>query len=175
MRVGEKGFVWAWGDWYPATVESVARTRATVAYATRQGRKARTKKVRIDGDEWATGQRPRLGPESWRVKAEAREQARKAERAAILNELGEPWGEPVEEYSLRGEMTKNLLKWAAGSSIFCKGCERTMDWRRTVILETSKRTVVRCSKCFEATYRPMLVQAGERANAIEVTDGRHFI
>lgn len=85
-------------------------------------------------------------------------------------------------------ITRNLLKFAAGNAIFCKGCNTIMDWKRTVIIEvvgvtTGKNfgTMTLCTKCADAALphiharRPQgEAKAGEPLK-IETTDGRQFI
>lgn len=76
-------------------------------------------------------------------------------------------------------VTRNLLKYAAGQTMFCPGCDQVMDWRQTMILDVTKdsapiRTMVLCSPCADKRLPNLEALCKEKGLTLEVTDGRKF-
>ena len=74
-------------------------------------------------------------------------------------------------------VTRNLLKYAAGQTMFCPGCSQCMDWRRTMILDVTKdsapiRTMVLCTTCADKGLLSLEALCKEKGLTLEVTDGR---
>ena len=68
-------------------------------------------------------------------------------------------------------ITRNLLKYAAGRSIFCPLCQEVLDCKRTVILEAGSISKTLCASCWDTTLKPLIEAKGILAKC-EVTDGR---
>lgn len=63
-------------------------------------------------------------------------------------------------------IARNLVKYAAGTAIFCPRCGDVMDCKRTIVLSDGKREVVMCDKCYGRA--PGNVKSG----SITLYDGR---
>lgn len=73
------------------------------------------------------------------------------------------------ESFLRPQLDKQLLRWAVGREISCRGCGAILDVRRAVLADSpTVGSVVVCGTCWD--------KAGEHVRAtcpdVEVTDGR---
>ena len=72
------------------------------------------------------------------------------------------------------EITRNLLKYAAGHSIFCNKCNRVLDWKATALIEAKQNdktvaSVTCCTKCLDARYEA-LHQAIDEINKMDGKD-----
>jgi hypothetical protein len=75
---------------------------------------------------------------------------------------------------MKREVEKNLLKYAAGHSIFCNGCNRVLDWKSTAIIDAIQNgkavsSVTCCTKCLDARYGA-LHQAIDEVNKLDGKD-----
>ena len=74
--------------------------------------------------------------------------------------------------SMQSIITNQILKSAAGAAMFCGRCETSLDYRRCVLVEDTKRgrSAVVCASCFKAVEHlkdeEMIAQ-----NGIEITRG----
>ena len=48
-------------------------------------------------------------------------------------------------------LQRNLLRWAVGRALFCRGCETILDWRRAALVTTEEPSsaFVLCRRCWE--------------------------
>ena len=85
----------------------------------------------------------------------------------------------LDSFMLR-EVTKNLLKYAAGQAITCPTCGSIMDWKRTCIIEVHQgestlRTYALCAACWDKAKAGVeAAMAKKPMLTLEVTDGRTF-
>jgi hypothetical protein len=49
---------------------------------------------------------------------------------------------------MRDIVNRNLLKYAAGTAVTCRGCDDIMDAARTVVVTSPSRTWVGCARCW---------------------------
>ena len=72
----------------------------------------------------------------------------------------------MEPGSMQWTIARNLVKYAAGTAMFCPRCEAILDQSRTVVLSDGTRTVTMCDQCYGKS--PGNIKRG----SIEVYDGR---
>ena len=74
-----------------------------------------------------------------------------------------PQVKSLDQYMVN-KINGELLKFAAGNHMFCKGCDQVLDWKTTVIIEAEKDsktvTVVSCNKCFNPKGLKALEEKG---------------
>jgi hypothetical protein len=75
---------------------------------------------------------------------------------------------------MKQQITRNLLKYAAGHSIFCNGCGKVLDWKTAAIIEAMQNnkavaSVTCCTKCLDARYGA-LHQAIDEVNRMDGKD-----
>ena len=65
---------------------------------------------------------------------------------------------------------RRILKFAAGTEIFCPKCENLLDWRTTAIISLGPNSSTVCTKCLDA----LKAKLGAKINnvAIDILDGR---
>jgi hypothetical protein len=75
--------------------------------------------------------------------------------------------------TLTSVLTKNLLKHAAGTAIFCTNdkCRRILDCKTTVIVEVGEHTRVVCTDCWDASKKLL---TPEQLEKVTITDGRDY-
>ena len=67
-------------------------------------------------------------------------------------------------------VNRNLVKYAAGSAIFCPFCSEIMDAKRTVVLSAGSITKVVCARCWDTNLKPLIKP--ETLARCEILDGR---
>lgn len=74
--------------------------------------------------------------------------------------------------TMESTVTRNLLKHAAGQTMFCPVCEVVLDWRRTAIVSIGPNERACCTPCLDRAK----AELGDKFNnpAIKVIDGRDF-
>jgi RNase P subunit RPR2 len=67
---------------------------------------------------------------------------------------------------------RNLLKHAAGQTMFCPVCETCLDWKKTVVVDVGGGHLIRvlCRDCWDNKVLPFV--SSERLAACEITDFR---
>lgn len=70
---------------------------------------------------------------------------------------------------LRPTLDRNLLRWAVGRAILCRGCGDVLDCRRAVLADSpTAGAIVVCGACWDRVARTVR----ERVPDVDVTDGR---
>lgn len=82
------------------------------------------------------------------------------EREAVAADADDLWPE------FRRHVAVNLLKWAAGQTMFCPLCEVVLDYRRAVLFQS--RTV--CGPCFDKIRARVVEVQGEPATAARLAE-----
>lgn len=75
--------------------------------------------------------------------------------------------------SMERTVTRNLLKYAAGQTMFCPACDDVLDYRRAALVEIGQNSRCICTKCLDRVKSEL----GEKLTAnphIKITDGRDF-
>ena len=74
--------------------------------------------------------------------------------------------------SMQSIITNQLLKHAAGTKMFCALCNTSLDYKRCVLVEDTKRNraSVICASCFK-TVEPRFDADMIAKNPIEITKG----
>jgi hypothetical protein len=67
-------------------------------------------------------------------------------------------------------VNRNLLKYAAGTTMFCPECDRIMDAKTTVVATARNgTTVTRCCKCWDVLVAKFFPTT---ADTLDIVDGR---
>lgn len=72
----------------------------------------------------------------------------------------------IEPGSMRWTVSRNLVRHACGTALYCRDCEQLLDAPQSVLLTDGARAVVLCATCYGRAPRHLV------AGAIEVLDGR---
>ena len=74
--------------------------------------------------------------------------------------------------SMQSIITNQILKHAAGTKMFCGLCNTSLDFKRCVLIEDTKRgrSTVICASCFK-TVEPRFDADMIEKNPIEITKG----
>ena len=72
----------------------------------------------------------------------------------------------IEPGTMQWMVSRNLVRHACGSAIFCRDCKQLLDAPQSVLLTDGARDVVLCATCYGKAPRHL------RAGALEVLDGR---
>ena len=85
---------------------------------------------------------------------------------------------------LKTHLNRQLLRHSAGRAIFCPGCQRIMDWSRTVVVSFHTKgacikTWTLCSTCFDKrreSFTAGMEQVRPKVPDIsmEIVDGREY-
>ncbi len=84
------------------------------------------------------------------------------------------------ETEMQKTVTRNLLKFAAGTAMWCKYCDRILDARRAVLVSASESAGssplmerVMCATCFDKHAMRLAQLAQDRPDVtLKITDGR---
>lgn len=69
------------------------------------------------------------------------------------------------------QVNRNLLKYAAGTAMFCPCCDHILDAPKTVLISAGAVTKTVCAACWDATIKPSIVARGILEKC-DVVDGR---
>lgn len=77
-------------------------------------------------------------------------------------------------------LSKQLLRYAAGSVINCPECGQIMDWRRTVTTEFhattgNTTTYTACTRCWDSCAPRLLEVAARNDIEVETIDARDIL
>ena len=69
--------------------------------------------------------------------------------------------------SMQWTIARNLVKWAAGQTMFCPHCDRVLDCSRTIVASDGGRaTITLCADCWGKA------PGNFKSGSVEVWDGR---
>jgi hypothetical protein len=79
---------------------------------------------------------------------------------------------------LTKELNNQLLKYTAGTAIFCPQCQDIMDYSRTVVAtplpsaDKRTKTIICCGKCWDKTLEKLGKEESDIDHIWDILDGR---
>ncbi len=75
---------------------------------------------------------------------------------------------------------RSMLKWHAGHTMFCPGCEQVLDCKRVVEIDISKdgklqASKIVCASCYDSRLKGNIeAQLHALGHTVEIIDGREI-